>query len=77
MRIVAKTVEIIYKVFEPGDVVERCSHRSALPDGVHEVVRFIEPRIPHELDGHVFVDGLEHGYSAEYIMLAKEKDDDS
>lgn len=74
MKTKTKTVEITYKIFEPGDLVVPTSHRFPLPHNVYVVTEFYEPNVPHELDGTVFLKDRQFGQSAEFLRLATENE---
>lgn len=57
--------------FRPGDVVERTSGRSSLPEGRFIVTRFVPPSEYNE-NGILFVEGEKYGIDAEYVKLVGE-----
>ena len=73
MKTKTHTYTFVWKTFEPGDLVSPISSRSALKPGVYEVIEFVDPSIPFELSGTVFVEDYKFGVSAEYLELAEEE----
>lgn len=66
-----KTCSVEVRVFAAGDIVRPASSRCCLPPGEYRVVRFIEPIVPHELTGTVFVEGHHFGIGAEYLTVVR------
>lgn len=69
MQTIRKTYIVEFQVFAVGDIVRPTSPRCPLPMGEYRVVGFIEPIIPYELSGVVFVEGHEFGVDAEYLTV--------
>lgn len=59
------------KVFAVDDIVQPTSHRCPLPPGEYRVIEFIEPIVPFELFGTVFVEGHKFGVGAEYLIVVR------
>ena len=71
MRMEQKTFTVEYRMFDVGERVRPSSPRCPLRSGIYVVSRCLAPMFAGE-EATVFVEGREHGVSAQYLMAADE-----
>ena len=73
MKIKSETITVTWRAFEPGDLVVPSSPRSVLEQGkVYKVSYFLDPCLPYDTLGVVFVEGHKYGLNPEYLKLVEE-----